>query len=213
MRNSGRTASRNASRPSSTIRSSEECFIPASSGISVRRKHRTQLKRQHPRKSPANLSIRLRFLLRRLPMQPRRLKQNRHPAKLNNPPHLPPVQRHNVATLPLNVSASNKRHSRPQRLASPPQHLALLRITQIIHIPSIHIHSAHQPSLSSRNQMPLKRLNRNTPIRLKRQQRRSNSLHRPSQFTPLDHRFNLHVFSHAVVAPVFQSGRPCVVNA
>jgi len=96
-------------------------------------------------------------------MQPRRLKQDRHPAKLNNPLHLPSVQRHNVATLPLNVSAAHKRHSRTQRLASPPQHLAFLRITQIIHIPRIHIHSVHQPSPLRRHQMPLKRLNRNTP--------------------------------------------------
>jgi len=64
--------------------------------------------------------------------------------------------------------------------------------------------------------MPLKRLNRNTPVSLKRQKRRSNPLNRPPQFPLLNQRVNFHAISlfvkDAVVAPVFQGGRLFVNN-
>src|SRR5690349_24584826 len=93
--------------------------------LAVRRKHWSELEREDMRKSLACSLVNSSFLLRGLSMQPARLKQNRNSTAPNNGIHLLPVQRNDLAGLPLDVSPRHEWNILPQRIPSPPQNISL----------------------------------------------------------------------------------------
>src|SRR5215472_647625 len=165
--------------------------------LTIRREHWSQLKRQHLRESLARSSVNGSFLLCRPSVQAARLKQNRNSTTLNDGIHLLPIQRNNVAALPLNVRSRNEWNILSQRLSCPEQDLSFFAFTEVIDITGVHVHSVQQSCLLRRPKMFLKCLDGHMVIRCIGQERRRNTLHFAPWLLPLNKGCNGHRFAFA----------------